>query len=212
MLGFIRSARLRVWITAHRLAGTAIDQLAQAYDRAFGIGRPAKEALISPDESATSNMQTTDIPTGLATYLHQTHDHAMFSRARYGASDGRTYSTSSAHLGNSLVCFYEKCNPSNLRAACIRFIFYSARHQRWKLVVQCYPASSCALVDQNNAPLYPNFPILMLANSLEPMEVIEPDWIHGHFACYQYSRERSLGIPLGDVRFIFFPSYHTLTH
>lgn len=183
---YIRGASLRRWL-ARADCPAVIKACKTLFDKAFS---PKSEDLLGDDGN---DLGVVTLPSDLrnATNLLKA---SLMARCRFR---GFIYSRSSTHLGNSLVLFHKggdrRLSPV---PGCIKHIY---RHQSTTyLAVQRYEDIEHGTADP--FAKYPYFPAKLYSSTLaDPLEIIQPEWIHSHFALWEFSPSQVVVLSLSHV-------------
>ncbi|KAF8867825.1 hypothetical protein BD779DRAFT_1463527, partial [Infundibulicybe gibba] len=115
--------------------------------------------------------------------------------------DGVVYSSSSTHLGNSLIYFHPCGRRSTSVVPCsIKYIF--SRNGKVAYAVQRQRQSGSEVIDPFRS--YPDFPAKVYSSTLSTdLELVDPEWVMSHYARWDYTPEHVIVISLSKVSYIY---------
>jgi hypothetical protein len=120
-------------------------------------------------------------------------------------SNGVFYSTSSAHVGNSLIYFYPDGNKaSSPIPGSIKHIFTFNGEVALAIQRQIPLLPEDGIIDPFSQ--YPHFPARLYRSLVsDNLEEVKVEWIIGHFARWNPSPDTAVVLTLTKVIFPFFP-------
>jgi hypothetical protein len=189
LMTFLNSARLKRWISRPS-APAFIKELKSYFDEAFGHSKPMD--TLDAELPATQS----SVPEELKSLL-PSHS-SIWARANI-SWDGKTFSASCTHLGNSFVEFYRPgITPLRPEAGRIEYIFSTG--SRWTLAIR--PHKKLVFPPTNPFRFYPEFPAYLALPVFEDSLVLVPfpASIISHYVCWNV-KDFSILLSLTEVRF-----------
>ncbi|KAF8583154.1 hypothetical protein K439DRAFT_1349307 [Ramaria rubella] len=173
---FIRGGNLHRWLGGPDCP-SAIKECKLLFDKVYG-----KQDDDSPDDQLLTGASQI-LPDNLRLLMKQRKG-ALYARFKH---DNVVYSRASTHLGNSLILFYaagKTTSPSI--PGCVQYIVLL--EGRITFVVRRHNPAVSGIVDPF-AP-YPHFPAKLYSSQLaEQLEIVQVQWVLGHFARWSISSE-----------------------
>lgn len=198
---FLRAANLKRWL-AKPDCPAVIKECKVLFDKIYAPKVPDSD---DGDSSLQDDIADTKDVTGsdatLAALLNTNGKVITRARLRH---NGIIYSTSTTHLGNSLVQFYPNGDTAlSPVPGCIKYIF-SQRNRLYLGIQRQLPLDSPT---PDPFALYPQFPAKMYSSRISPsLEQVEVGWIYSHYARWEMSADHAVVLSLNRVRRIFLAS------
>lgn len=199
---FLRAANLKCWL-AKPDCPAVIKECKMLFDKIYAPKVPDSDAGNSSLQDDVANTEhITGSDATLDALLRNTKG-KVITRARL-RHNGIIYSTSTTHLGNSLVQFYPNGDTAlSPVPGCIKYIFLE--RTRFYLVIQHQLPLDSLIPDL--FALYPQFPAKMYSSHVSPsLERVEVGWIYSHYARWELSAEHAVVLSLNHVHHIFLAS------
>lgn len=198
---FLKGGKLRRWLSNPSCPPT-VKKMKQFFDRSFTHNIDDTLGTWNDDPSLDTPCENThsrqikhlsQIPEELQPL---TRNGISQLRARVH-HNGYIYSTSSAHLGNSLVYFYPGGNrQSSPVPASIKYIF--TREGSILYAVQRQLNISEGTLDPFKA--YPHFPAKLYSTQLsQSIEAVNPEWVMCHYARCDITESTAVVLALSQV-------------
>ncbi|KAF8574710.1 hypothetical protein K439DRAFT_1649726 [Ramaria rubella] len=166
---FIRGAKLRHWLRRPDCP-PAIKECSKLFEKAYSS--KGYDDLIPHDD--VDNFNVLPLPQTFPEELYVITKQQKGVLPAYRKQDGVVYATSSAHLGNSLIQFYPGGRKNVLLG-------------KMTFAVRCQQPPIDDIVDPFK--LYPHFPAKLYSLDLsEQLEIVEVNWVMGHFARWSISQ------------------------
>lgn len=204
---FLRAANLKRWL-AKPDCPAVIKECKALFDKIYAPKVPDSDvgdSSLQDDVADTEHVAGSDATLDA---LLQDRKGKVITRARL-RHNGIIYSTSTTHLGNSLVQFYPNGDTAlSPVPGCIKYIF-SERDKLYLGVQRQLPLDSPI---SDPFALYPQFPAKMYSSHISPsLERVEVGWIYSHYARWEMPAERAVVLSLSRVCHIFrFPVFSCL--
>ena len=114
--------------------------------------------------------------------------------------NGTLYSRSLTHIGNSLVLYYANGDTSSEPVpALIKYIYHPCKCMFIFTVQHQLPVATQTLDPFQH---YPDFPAkLYLSQLQDELELVKPEWIVAHFACWKISADHVVVLSLFKIGF-----------
>ena len=183
---FVQASRLRGWL-ARKGHSPALQSCRDLLEKAFG--RRSSSHLTTGSRSEVTT------PSDLRVLIHsekaRLRAHATFLNV--------VYSRSSTHVGNSLVEYYpcgEREKASEIGS--IKYIYERNGGLRFAVQHQL-PVTDDSIVDPFKS-YYPDFPAALYSSRLgETLEEVNPEWVLGHYARWQWHSDLCVVLHLSKV-------------
>lgn len=203
---FIKAGKLRRWL-ARPDCSPAIKECKTLFDKAYApkvhnVGDSGEDVFVPPADEDDSIPTVQTVPSDLRPLVKGTK---ASLRARLQLNHV-FYTTSSAHLGNSLVLFYLHSDRSEPPIpGSIKYIFL--QDGQWIFAVQRQCAAQDGIVDPFK--VYTDFPAqLYSSGSTNKVEAVQVDWVMCHFAWWEISSGHVVVLSLSRVCIsLFTPLY-----
>jgi hypothetical protein len=201
---FVKASRLKAWVL--RLdCPPAIKECATLYNKFFPS---TDEQRIENQEDAPETHQTK--PQHLPQELRDLLTSADVQRCIRLKQHGSLYTTSTVHLGNSLVYYYRNGNKQDSPTpGQIQHIF--ARERQHYFAVLCHKPAPDGRLDPFR--FYNHIPIKIYSSDFaERLEIIQADWVFGHCARWSMGANLVAIVSLSRVRAFPLPLTTFVTH
>lgn len=190
---YLNAANLRRWLNDPNAVG-AFAQIRDTFNKIYRSKHSdsnASEELVA-DEDSDKTLQAA--PTDLQALLP--FGSLVVLQARLKAND-TIYSISKTHTGNSQVFYYPNGQLSSAPVpGIIQYIFL--RTGRYSLAVRPLIPAERGVTDP--FCIYPYFPAkLYLSQPSTDLELVQPNWVHGHYARWKFDASHSVVLSLSRV-------------
>lgn len=200
---FIKAGKLRRWLSRPNCP-VAIREIKRLFDRSYSSGGKDKTEINTygnGDEVFVEDLYErngVNIPHGSipADLRSLVYGEGIRRHARI-QHDGVVYSSSSTHLGNSLIYFYPcgKRHTSPVPGS-IKYIF--SRNDKVAYAVQRQLQSGGEVIDPFRS--YPDFPAKIYSSTLSTdLELVDPEWVMSHYARWDYTPGHVVVVSLSKV-------------